>query len=164
MNINIGGVLPASPVALGCMRLSGLDVQAAERVILTALENGISFFDHADIYGGGQSETLFGEVLRRNPGLRDKIVIQDKCGICRGYYDMSEKYILEAVDGSLKRLGLDSIDALLLHRPDALMEQRLAAASLEAGGIGGGDAHGRPPFLRYSSGQTPRWDLKMREK
>jgi len=131
MNINIGGVLSASPVALGCMRLSGLDVQAAERVILTALENGISFFDHADIYGGGQSETLFGEVLRRNPGLRDKIVIQDKCGICRGYYDMSEKHILEAVDGSLKRLGLDSIDALLLHRPDALMEPEEVASAFQ---------------------------------
>ena len=127
--LNIGGVLPASPVALGCMRLSALSVEDAERVILTAVDNGIDFFDHADIYGGGQSEVLFGEVLRRNPGLCSRIVVQDKCGICKGYYDMSEKHILEAVDGSLKRLGLESIDALLLHRPDALMEPEEVASA-----------------------------------
>lgn len=129
--LNIGGVLPASPVALGCMRLSALNVEEAERVILTALDNGIDFFDHADIYGGGQCEVLFGEVLRRNPGLRSRIVIQDKCGICKGYYDMSEKHILEAVDGSLQRLGLESIDALLLHRPDALMEPEEVASAFQ---------------------------------
>ena len=129
MSIQIGGVLAASSVALGCMRLSGLSIQDAERVILTAVENGVNFFDHADIYGGGKSEELFGEVLRRNPGLREKIVIQDKCGICPGYYDMSEKHILEAVEGSLKRLGLERIDALLLHRPDALMEPEEVASA-----------------------------------
>ena len=128
MKYSIGG-LAASPIALGCMRLSGLDIVQAERVILTAVENGIDFFDHADIYGGGKSEELFGEVLRRNPGLREKMVIQDKCGICKGYYDMSEEHILEAVDGSLKRLGLEQIDALLLHRPDALMEPEEVASA-----------------------------------
>jgi len=127
--LNIGGVLPASPIALGCMRLSGLSVEDAERVILTAVENGIDFFDHADIYGGGESEVLFGKVLRRNPSLRSRITIQDKCGICKGYYDMSEEHILEAVDGSLKRLGLECIDALLLHRPDALMEPEEVASA-----------------------------------
>jgi predicted oxidoreductase len=70
-------------------------------------------------------------VLRRNPGLREKIVVQDKCGICKGYYDLSEKHILEAVDGSLSRLGLDSIDALLLHRPDALVEPEEVASAFE---------------------------------
>ena len=128
MKYMIGG-LSASPVALGCMRMSGLDIAQAERVVMTAVENGIDFFDHADIYGGGKSEELFGEVLRRNPGLRDKIVVQDKCGICKGYYDMSEEHILEAVDGALKRLGLEQIDALLLHRPDALMEPEEVASA-----------------------------------
>lgn len=128
MKYTIGG-LSASPVALGCMRMSGLDIAQAERVVMTAVENGIDFFDHADIYGGGKSEELFGEVLRRNPGLRDKIVVQDKCGICKGYYDMSEEHILEAVDGALKRLGLEQIDALLLHRPDALMEPEEVASA-----------------------------------
>lgn len=128
MKYTIGG-LSASPVALGCMRMSGLDIAQAERVVMTAVENGIDFFDHADIYGGGKSEELFGEVIRRNPGLRDKIVVQDKCGICKGYYDMSEEHILEAVDGALKRLGLEQIDALLLHRPDALMEPEEVASA-----------------------------------
>ena len=130
MKYTIGG-LSASPVALGCMRMSGLDIAQAERVVMTAVENGIDFFDHADIYGGGKSEELFGEVLRRNPGLRDRIVVQDKCGICKGYYDMSEEHILEAVDGALKRLGLEQIDTLLLHRPDALMEPEEVAAAFE---------------------------------
>jgi alkaline phosphatase len=111
------------------MRLSALSVEEAERVILTAVENGIDFFDHADIYGAGKSEELFGQVLRRNPGLREKIVVQDKCGICKGYYDMSEEHILEAVDGALKRLGLEQIDTLLLHRPDALMEPEEVASA-----------------------------------
>lgn len=130
MKYTIGG-LSASPVALGCMRMSGLDIAQAERVVMTAVENGIDFFDHADIYGGGKSEELFGEVLRRNPGLRDRIVVQDKCGICKGYYDMSEEHILEAVDGALKRLGLEQIDTLLLHRPDALMEPEEVASAFE---------------------------------
>ena len=131
MSILIGGKINASPIALGCMRLTRLDVTEAEKLILTAVEKGINFFDHADIYAAGQSEVLFGEVLRRNPTLRDKIIIQTKCGICRGYYDSSEEHILEAVDGSLSRLGLDSVDVLLIHRPDALMEPEEMARAFE---------------------------------
>lgn len=142
----IGGRLNASSVALGCMRMAGLTVSEAERVVLTAVEHGVNFFDHADIYGAGESERIFGEVLRRNPSLRDRIIVQDKCGICkrkeadgtvRGYYDLSEKHILEAVDGQLQRLGLDSMDVLLLHRPDPLMQpEEIASAfqKLEASG------------------------------
>lgn len=131
MKYLIGGQLPVSPIALGCMRMTGLSVQQAERVVHTALESGVSFFDHADIYGGGESETIFGEVLRCNPGLRDQIVIQDKCGICKGYYDLSEKHILESVDGCLKRLGIEKLDVLLLHRPDALMEPEEIASAFD---------------------------------
>ena len=131
MSINIGNRFNASSIALGCMRLTRLDIAEAEKLLLTAVEKGINFFDHADIYAGGQAETLFGQVLRRNPGLREKIIIQTKCGICPGYYDSSEEHILEAVDGSLSRLGLDGVDVLLIHRPDALMEPEEMACAFE---------------------------------
>jgi len=131
MSILIGNKLNASSIALGCMRLTRLDIAEAEKLLLTAVEKGINFFDHADIYAGGRAETLFGQLLRRNPGLREKIIIQTKCGICPGYYDSSEEHILEAVDGSLSRLGLDSVDVLLIHRPDALMEPEEMASAFE---------------------------------
>ncbi len=120
--IKIGNRFEASTVALGAMRMARLSVSDAEKVVMTALESGIDLVDHADIYGGGESERLFGEVLRRNPWMREKIILQDKVGICKGHYDASREHILEAVDGSLERLGVDHLDVLLLHRPDALME------------------------------------------
>ena len=129
MSILIGKQLSASPIALGCMRLTRLDVTEAEKALCTAVELGINYFDHADIYAGGKAETLFGELLRRNPGLREKITIQTKCGICPGYYDSSEEHILESVDGSLKRFGLEQVDVLLIHRPDALMEPEEIASA-----------------------------------
>ena len=127
----LGGVLQASPIALGCMRMAALDESSADKVVHTALENGIDFFDHADIYGGGRSEELFGQVLKNNPGLREKIVLQSKCGICKGFYDASKEHILEAADGILKRLGVEYLDTLLLHRPDALMEPEEVAEAFE---------------------------------
>ncbi len=127
----LGKVLPASPIALGCMRMASLSDEEAEKVVLTAVENGITFFDHADIYGGGKSEEIFGRVLKKHPALRETITIQSKCGICRGYYDASKAHILEAADGILQRLGIDHLDALLLHRPDALMEPQEVAEAFE---------------------------------
>ena len=127
----LGKVLPGSAIALGCMRMADLDAAAADRVVHTALDNGIDFFDHADIYGGGRSEEIFGRVLKNNPGLRDRITLQSKCGICKGYYDASREHILEAADGILSRLGVDHLDALLLHRPDALMEPEEVAEAFE---------------------------------
>lgn len=114
------------------MRIARMEDKAAEKLILTALENGIDLFDHADIYGGGESEVVFGRVLSRNPGLRRQMVIQGKVGICKGYYDASKAHIVEAVEGSLKRLGVDHLDTLLLHRPDALMEPDEVAAAVRA--------------------------------
>lgn len=129
--LTLGKVLPGSAIALGCMRMAALDYTAADKVVHVALENGIDFFDHADIYGGGASEEIFGRVLKNNPGMRDKIVLQSKCGICDGYYDASREHILEAADGILKRLGVDHLDSLLLHRPDALMEPEEVAEAFE---------------------------------
>jgi predicted oxidoreductase len=120
--IKLGGVLPASSLALGAMRIAGLSDEQMDRLLGVSLENGINFFDHADIYGGGRSEEIFGRALKRAPGLRDKILIQSKCAIHDGLYDFSKEHILSSVDGILSRLGIDYLDLLLLHRPDTLMD------------------------------------------
>lgn len=114
--------LTASAVGIGCMRIPELSTRELEALIQTALDTGINLFDHADIYGGGRCEELFGQVLAENPSLREKMVLQSKCGICPGYYDLSRDHILSAVEGSLRRLHTDHLDLLLLHRPDSLME------------------------------------------
>ena len=121
--ISIGnGALTASEISLGCMRISEMSKNDAAKLINTALEEGIDFFDHADIYGGGKSEEVFAQAVDMSPGIREKFIIQTKCGIRQGYFDFSKEHILEAVDGSLKRLKTDYIDVMLLHRPDALVE------------------------------------------
>ena len=123
MAMNLGkSDMDASRIALGCMRMDSLSVQEAERLVNTALEQGITLFDHADIYGDGRSEEIFGKILSENKGMRERMRIQTKCGIRKGFYDFSRAYILSCVEDSLKRLQTDCIDLLLLHRPDALME------------------------------------------
>ena len=79
----------ASVIGLGCMRISNMTESAVSALIDAALESGINLFDHADIYGGGESESVFGRVLASRPGLRDRMVIQSKCGIRKGknYYE-----------------------------------------------------------------------------
>lgn len=129
--INLAGRLPVSSVAMGCMRLDSAK-EAPGRVIGTALDLGINFFDHADIYGGGKCEEIFGDYLAQNPSLRDKIIIQTKCGIRKGFFDFSKEHILSSVDASLKRLHTDYIDILLLHRPDTLMEPEEVAEAFDA--------------------------------
>ena len=114
--------LNASEISLGCMRIADLTNQEISTLVHAALDEGINFFDHADIYGGGQSETKFAEALGMTSSLREKLILQSKCGICQGSFDFSKEHILEAVDGILKRLRTDYLDVLLLHRPDALVE------------------------------------------
>ncbi|MGT2933844.1 aldo/keto reductase [Streptococcus catagoni] len=114
--------LEASRLALGCMRMAGLEMREAERVIATAMDEGITFIDHADIYGGGESERRFSQACK-NLGLgRDHYLLQSKCGIRRGYFDFSKDHIIQSVEGILKRLDTDYLDVLLLHRPDILVE------------------------------------------
>lgn len=121
--IDIGGLgVKASAVGVGCMRINALSQQELSAYIHTALDCGVDFFDHADIYGGGACESQFGRVLSAEPGLREKLVLQSKCGIRQDMYDFSREHILESVDGILSRLCTDHLDFLLLHRPDALME------------------------------------------
>jgi len=112
----------ASEISLGCMRISDMTNQEIATLIHTAMDEGINFFDHADVYGGGKSEEKFSEALDMDSSLREKMILQTKCGIRQGSFDFSKEHILEAVDGSLKRLRTDYIDVLLLHRPDALVE------------------------------------------
>ena len=108
-------------IAVGCMRISDMEQKAVDGLIDTALSFGANFFDHADIYGRGKSEETFGKTLAKHD--REKFIIQSKCGIVpEKMFDFSYEHIVSSVEGSLKRLGTDYLDVLLLHRPDALME------------------------------------------
>lgn len=110
--------------------LTSEHLKEAYTVVETALSCGINMFDHADIYAYGKAETVFGQLLKERPELREQILIQSKCGIrpldsLSGFpkhFDFSKEHILASVDGILSRLGTDYIDILLLHRPDPLVD------------------------------------------
>lgn len=124
--------LNVSRIALGCMRIADKSVDEVDELIKTALDAGINFFDHADIYGGGKSEKVFGEVLKRHPDYRQKMIIQTKCAIVPGQrYDFSKEHILKSVNDSLMRLNTDYVDILLLHRPDALCDPKEVAEAFD---------------------------------
>lgn len=128
--ITIGNsALTASEISLGCMRMADLSKEDANKVINTALENGIDFFDHADIYGGGKSEEVFADAIDMNATIREKMILQSKCGIRQGFFDFSKEHIISSVEGSLKRLKTEYLDTLLLHRPDTLFEPEEVAAA-----------------------------------
>lgn len=115
-------------VVLGCMRMN--TAEDATQVIQTAVDSGINFFDHADIYGKGECESIFADSLAKTSIKREELFIQSKCGIVPGeMYDFSKEHIIEAVNGSLKRLQTDYLDFLLLHRPDALIDPEEVAAA-----------------------------------
>lgn len=117
------------------------DRDAGKRAVRAAIDSGYTLFDHADIYGGGACEALFGEVLRETPSLRDGLTIVSKCGIrlagdprpgAPKRYDFRASYITRSVEGSLGRLGTDYADLFLLHRPDYLMDADEVAGALAA--------------------------------
>ena len=112
--------LQVPTVAVGCMRIRNMTEKEASAFVNTALEHGANFFDHADIYGAGKSEEIFGKAIL--PSMRETILLQTKCGIRKGQYDFSYAHIVNSVEGSLKRLNTEYLDVLLLHRPDTLME------------------------------------------
>jgi predicted oxidoreductase len=115
------------------MRINGIEKAAASRFVKSAVDLGAYFFDHADIYGGGTCESIFAEAIGMTPAVREKILLQTKCGIRPGVaFDFSKDHILKSVDASLKKLKTDYLDVLLLHRPDALVEPEEVA---EAFGI-----------------------------
>jgi predicted oxidoreductase len=144
MPLNQRGIA-ASRLALGCMSFGGgwnrdpitkEEQLQTEKAVEAALSIGINMFDHADIYTRGKAEASFGQILKARPELREQMIIQSKCGIRLGeggtssWFDFSKAHILEAVEGTLQRLGVDYLDVLLLHRPDPLMEPEEVAEAL----------------------------------
>lgn len=128
--------LGASRIVLGCMRIADKPLKIPRLCLARALESGVNMFDHADIYGGGESEKRFGEAMKNLRIDRDEIIIQSKCGIHKSpagiaQFDFSRAHILSSVEGSLKRLGTDHLDVLLLHRPDALMDPEEVFSAFE---------------------------------
>ena len=109
--------MQASQIILGCMRIIEPGKNPV-KVIETAYENGINFFDHADIYGAGQCETFFAEALAQTSIRREDIYLQSKCAIRPGVaFDFSKEHIIKSVEGSLQRLQTDYLDTMLLAPP-----------------------------------------------
>ena len=123
-----------SRIITGVWRWASLSPETVERLIQTSLDEGITTFDHADIYGDHSCEELFGKVLKNNSSLRAKMQLVTKCGIkfpsakrpntWIKHYDTSEDHIVWSVENSLKMLGTDQLDLLLIHRPDPLLNPR----------------------------------------
>lgn len=119
-------------VAVGCMRIDKMQPQELAAHLSFCIENGMNFFDHADIYGGGRCETVFAQALKQTGYTRQDVILQSKCGIRPGVmYDFSKQHILESVDGILRRLDTDYLDVLVLHRPDALVEPEEVAEAFD---------------------------------
>ncbi|MEH3078229.1 aldo/keto reductase family oxidoreductase [Quadrisphaera setariae] len=130
--------LEVSSIVLGLMRIDSLDDAAIDALVRTALDEGVTVLDHADVYGGDHlCERRFAEAVKLTPSERERVLIQSKCGIRDGFFDFSTEHIVSSVDASLRALQTDHLDLLLLHRPDALVEPEEVAAAfdqLEAAG------------------------------
>lgn len=127
-----GSDLKVPAIVIGCMRLGQLKRDELNRLVHTALDEGAVYFDHADIYGDGICEEHFGQMLREDPSLdREKMILQSKCGIRKGFFDSSKEYILKSADEILKRLQTEYLDVLLIHRPDALVEPEEVAEAFD---------------------------------
>jgi len=157
----VGTDLEVSRVALGCARLP--EPQEAVAAVGAALDEGINLFDHADIYGRGRCEEAFSAVWREIPGLRDRIVLQSKCGIrvagdpvpaAAERYDSSYQHIVGSVEGNLRRLKTDRLDLLLLHRPDALVEPEEVARAFDEL-----ESSGKVRYFGVSNHAGPQIDL-----
>lgn len=137
--------LTASALCYGCWRIAGSRDQSApadsaegRAALLAAYEAGYTLFDGADIYGGGQAEVVLGKTLREVSGMRERILITSKCGVrpagsptagAPGRYDFAPEYIVQSCEGSLQRLGLETIDLYMLHRPDYLGDPHAIAGA-----------------------------------
>ncbi|WP_288081683.1 aldo/keto reductase [Faecalibaculum rodentium] len=131
-NILLRNTLPeAGQIIVGCMRMDSRTPQELANMIDDLADRGIRFYDHADIYGHGKCEELFGEAMQLANTPREDLIIQSKCGIRDGWYDLSKDYILDSVDGILNRLQTPYLDLLILHRPDALMEPKEIAEAFD---------------------------------
>lgn len=142
--IHLGGTQTLVPaIAMGCMRISAMTDAEADAYVQSCVEQGAHFFDHADIYGAGECERVFGRVLHHRPALREQLFLQSKCGIVPGkMFDFSYQHIIDSVEGILARLQTDRLDMLLLHRPDALVEPAEVARAFD-------DLHRQGKVLRF---------------
>ncbi|QII08787.1 aldo/keto reductase family oxidoreductase [Rhodococcoides fascians A25f] len=115
------------------MRITDLDENQIRRLVDTALDVGVTVFDHADIYGGTPHtcEKRFGDAVKLTPAQRERVYIQSKVGIREGWFDFSKDHIVTTVEESLTALGVDHLDTLLLHRPDSLVEPEDVAAAFD---------------------------------
>ena len=160
--------LLVSELAYGCWRLdddpAGSDPSRILQKINTCLELGITTFDHADIYGDYRCEALFGKALSERKSLRDQIELVTKCDICLlsparpdhrvKHYDTTPQHIRTSVETSLRNLGTDHVDLLLLHRPDPLMDAAATAKVLDELVQSGKVGH-----LGVSNFTPPQFDL-----
>ncbi len=128
-----------SSVAWGMWRFAGDDVAAAEARVLAALDAGVTLFDTADIYGPdnnepfGAAELLLGRVFAKNKSLASRMVIATKGGISMGVpYDSSATYLKDAIDASLKRMGVERVALWQIHRPDFLTHPAEIAEAITA--------------------------------
>jgi len=142
--VELNSDLSLSRLAYGVWRLSeavDTSVPAIVARIQACLDQGITTFDHADIYGGYSCEALFGAALRAQPGLKARMEIVTKCDIMLlsdqrpdnrvKHYDTSSAHVQASVDRSLHNIGVDAIDLLLIHRPDPLMDHHALGACLD---------------------------------
>ncbi len=130
------GDRPSSAIIMGCMRIADKPLAQVEQVMFEAMRAGVNTFDLADIYGGGDCEKVFGVAIRDLGVARKDYILQTKCGIRKENgkitrFDFSKEYIIDSVEGSLKRLNTEYIDVLLLHRPDTLVEPDEVAEAFE---------------------------------
>lgn len=145
--------LQVPAVVAGMMRIEDLSDEAIRELFDAARESGVTFFDHADIYGSAAfhgCEARFGEALALTPSQRDEITIQSKAGIIKGsQFNFSYDHITAQVEGSLKALRTDRLDVLLLHRPDTLVEPEEVARAFD-------DLHAAGKVLHFGvSNHTP---------
>ena len=129
----VNGPQKASRIVQGCMRIPDLTKEAAAEVIRTAYDCGINFYDHATCYGNGSAESKFAEAFPLTGIKREDIFLQSKCGLCfeRNEFDWTKENILSSVDDSLRRLNIDYLDSLLLHRPDVLFDPEEVAEAFD---------------------------------
>jgi predicted oxidoreductase len=129
----VNGPQNASVIIQGCMRMPALSKEDAAKAIRTAYDCGINFFDHATCYGNGEAEERFAEAFPLTGIKREDIIIQSKCGLCfdRNEFDWTKENILSSVDDSLRRLKVEYLDALLLHRPDLLFDPEEVAEAFD---------------------------------
>lgn len=125
--------LTVSSVVLGLMRIARMSDGEIKNLVETALAEGVTVLDHADIYGGERHkcEERFGQAMQLTQAQREAVLIQSKVGIRSGYFDFSAEHILQTVDESLAALRTDYLDVLLLHRPDTLVEPDEVAAAFD---------------------------------